>query len=37
MDGWMDGRTDRPSDMAKLTGTFHDCANVPKMMSLLKL
>jgi hypothetical protein len=32
----MDGRTDGPSDMSKLTGTFHDCANVPKYAGFIK-
>jgi hypothetical protein len=33
---WMDGQTDGPSDMIKLTDTLYDCVNVPKMMGLLK-
>jgi hypothetical protein len=28
MDGWANRWT--PSHMTKLTGTFHDCENVPK-------
>jgi hypothetical protein len=37
MGGWMDGQTDRNSDMSKLTGTFHDCANVPKNDGVIKV
>jgi len=32
----MAGRTDGPSDMTKLTGTFYDCANVPKNYGFIK-
>jgi len=35
-DRWMDGWTDGPSDMTKLTGNFHDCANVPKNDGFIK-
>jgi hypothetical protein len=32
----MDGRTVGPSDMTKLTGAFHGCANVPKNDGFIK-